>query len=124
MLSSTKMMANNFLQTSARRFGVMPRMASSFKAKDLTIQEVDIKKIKPMRQGQFTFGREYTDHMVTIDWSKEGGWEAPKIVPHGPIKLETSATALHYGISCYEGISIVKNRKSGKLQGFRVNDHM
>jgi len=50
-----------------------------------------------------------TDHMLSIDWTKAGGWEVPKIVPYGPIKMETSATALHYGISVHEGISIVEN---------------
>lgn len=62
--------------------------------------------------------------MLTIDWSREGGWEAPKIIPHGPISIHTSATALHYGISCYEGISVVKNKETDKLQGFRVDDHL
>jgi len=77
-----------------------------------------------MREGQFAFGKVFTDHMLTIDWSKEHGWEAPQIVPHGPLTLETSATALHYGISCHEGISVVKNINTNKLQGFRVNDHL
>jgi len=62
--------------------------------------------------------------MLTIDWHKETGWEAPQIMPHGPITLDTSATCLHYGISCYEGISIIKNKETNKLQGFRVDDHM
>jgi len=45
--------------------------------------------------------------MLSIDWTKEKGWEAPKIIPYGPIKLETSATSLHYGISVHEGINVV-----------------
>lgn len=118
------MMANNFFSFSKRRFSAMPKLASTFRASDLTVHPVDVKKIKPMAHGQFGFGRQFTDHMLTIDWSKEGGWEAPKIIPHGPLDLETSATSLHYGISCYEGISVCKNSQTGKLQGFRVNDHM
>lgn len=97
---------------------------SSFRAADLTVNPVDIKKIKPVKPGQFGFGKHFTDHMLTIDWSKEGGWAAPQIVPHGPITVATSATALHYGISCYEGISVVKNSETDKLQGFRVEDHL
>jgi branched-chain amino acid aminotransferase len=47
--------------------------------------------------------------MLEIDWTKDGGWEAPKIVPYGPINMATSATSLHYGISVHEGISVVEN---------------
>ena len=62
--------------------------------------------------------------MLDIDWDKQNGWHAPKIIPHGPIKIETSATSLHYGISCFEGLSVVKNAKTGKLQAFRVKEHL
>ena len=54
--------------------------------------------------------------MLSIDYKKEaGGWQKPEIVPYGPITMETSATALHYGISAHEGISVVENQKTGKL---------
>lgn len=81
----------------------------TFKASDLTVNRVDVRKIKPMQENQFAFGRLFTDHMLSIDWSKEKGWAAPEILPYGPIKMETSATALHYGISVHEGISVVEN---------------
>ena len=38
--------------------------------------------------------------------------------------METSATALHYGISAHEGISVVENPRSGKLQAFRAKEHL
>lgn len=38
--------------------------------------------------------------------------------------METSATALHYGISVHDGISVVENGKTGKMQAFRANDHL
>ena len=62
--------------------------------------------------------------MLSVDWDKQNGWHAPQIIPHGPISLETSATSLHYGISCFEGLSIVKNSQNNKLQGFRVHEHL
>ena len=82
-----------------------------------------MRKIKPTRDDQLVFGRLFTDHMLSIDWSKDGGWEPPKIIPYGPIKMETSATALHYGISVHEGISIVEDQ-AGKMQAFRAHDHL
>lgn len=62
--------------------------------------------------------------MLSIDWTKDGGWEKPEILPYGPIKMETSATALHYGISVHDGISVVENAETGKLQAFRADDHL
>ena len=62
--------------------------------------------------------------MLSIDWTMAGGWQKPEIIPYGPIRLETSATVLHYGLSCHEGISVVKNAKTGKLQAFRAKEHL
>ena len=78
-------------------------------ASDTSIKEVDVRKIKPTKSSELQFGRLFTDHMLEIDWTKDGGWEAPKIVPYGPINMATSATSLHYGISVHEGISVVEN---------------
>jgi len=85
---------------------------------------IDVRKIKPTRAEELVFGRLYTDHMLSIDWTKDGGWDAPKIMPYGPIKMETSATALHYGISVHEGISVMENGNSGKMQAFRAKEHL
>lgn len=38
--------------------------------------------------------------------------------------METSATALHYGVSVHEGISIVENENTGKMQAFRAKEHL
>jgi branched-chain amino acid aminotransferase len=62
--------------------------------------------------------------MVTIDWTKAEGWEAPKIQPYGPIELATSATVLHYGISAYASLGVCENAKTHKLQAFRVEHHL
>ena len=62
--------------------------------------------------------------MLSIEWTKDQGWQAPEIIPYGPIKLATSATSLHYGISVHEGISVVQNFRDGKLQAFRAKEHL
>jgi len=72
----------------------------------------------------YTFGKYFTDHMLSIDYSADKGWATPKIVPNMPFKIATTATSLHYGISAYEGISVVKNSVTGVPQGFRVNDSL
>ncbi len=73
---------------------------------------------------KYHFGSHYTDHMFTVEWSFKNGWEAPKIRPYGPLAIPTSATVLHYGISCHEGASICRNKETGKCQGFRLDTTM
>ena len=90
----------------------------------MTTEQIDVRKIKPVSAEELVFGRHFTDHMLSIDWTKDGGWEAPRIIPFGPVRMETSATALHYGISVHEGISVVENAKTGKLQAFRAKEHL
>ena len=109
-----KLFANNYKQFSA----------ATFRATDLTIDQAEIRKIKPFTLNKVPFGTMFTDHMLMCDWTKEDGWAAPQIVPYGPIKIETSATSLHYGISVHEGCNVVENQKTGKLQGFRIKDHI
>ena len=98
--------------------------ASTFKATDLTTHPIDVRKIKPVSEKELVFGRHFTDHMLSIDWTKDAGWAAPEIIPFGPIKMETSSSSLHYGISVHEGISVLENAKSGKMQAFRAADHL
>lgn len=33
-----------------------------------------------------------------------------------------TATVLHYGLTCYEGMNVVKNMETGKLQSFRADE--
>jgi len=58
--------------------------------------------------------------MITIDWSSQGGWKHPEILPYGPIELQTSATALHYGMSAYMSLGVYENAKTSKIQSFRT----
>ena len=70
------------------------------------------------------FGEGFTDHMLTIDWSKQAGWDKPHIQPYGPIELATSATSLHYGMSAYMTLGVYENAKTHKLQSFRLREHL
>ena len=45
-------------------------------------------------------------------------------MPYGPLELGVTATSLHYGLSCYEGMNIVRNRKNSKAQAFRPLEHL
>lgn len=68
----------------------------------------------------YSFGKLFTDHMFQADWDIVTGWGHPRILPYEPLRIDTTATSLHYGISAYEGISVVKNAKTGAPQAFRA----
>ena len=77
------------------------------------VQEVEKRKAKPALEG-LKFGTAFTDHMLVMEWAEAGGWQvtriwcffllfgvdnnwqAPKIVPQGPLAIHPGATALQY----------------------------
>lgn len=59
-----------------------------------------------------------TDRMVLATWTAQNGWDAPKIVPHGPLALLPSASALQYATQCFEGMKVFRGH-DGKLRLFR-----
>ncbi len=34
------------------------------------------------------FGRFFSDHMVTIEWTEGRGWHDAQLVPYGPLELD------------------------------------
>ena len=40
---------------------------------------------------KLAFGKVFTDHMLTIDWSKSKGWESPQIVPFENFSIHPGA---------------------------------
>ncbi len=70
------------------------------KAKTSKIDEVDFDNL--------AFGSIFSDHMLVCDY-KNGAWEAPKIVPYGPLSLEPAAKVFHYGQSIFEGMKAYKD---------------
>lgn len=62
--------------------------------------------------------------MLSIDYHAEKGWDVPKIIPYQPFPIAITASSLHYGISAYEGITVVKNKKTNAPQAFRIKDNL
>jgi branched-chain amino acid aminotransferase len=50
------------------------------------------------------FGRVFTDHMVTIRWTRDGGWQDAQLRARAPITLDPAAAVLHYGQEIFEGL--------------------
>jgi branched-chain amino acid aminotransferase len=64
------------------------------------------------------FGRYFTDHMVRIDWTDEGGWGDVQVLPYGPLQLDPATMALHYGQEIFEGLKAFR-QPDGSIAAFR-----
>ena len=64
------------------------------------------------------FGKVFTDHMVTIEWSEGRGWHDATIGPRGPLTLDPAAAVLHYAQEIFEGLKAYK-RSDGTMALFR-----
>jgi len=55
------------------------------------------------------FGKHFTDHMVTIDWSVDDGWHDARVTPYGPLMLDPASSVLHYGQEIFEGLKAYRH---------------
>ena len=49
------------------------------------------------------FGKVMSDHMLMMDFDGEQ-WQAPEILPFGPIPMSPASSCLHYGQAIFEGM--------------------
>lgn len=68
------------------------------------------------------FGQVFTDHMVDICWSAQGGWHRPRVQPYGPISLDPAAAVLHYGQEIFEGLKAYR-WADGSIRTFRADEN-
>ncbi|KAJ8786028.1 hypothetical protein J1605_006608 [Eschrichtius robustus] len=66
-------------------------------AKDLIITPATVLKEKP-DPNTLVFGTVFTDHMLTVEWSSEFGWEKPHIKPLQNLSLHPGSSAFHYAV--------------------------
>lgn len=60
------------------------------------------------------FGSVFSDHMFTAEF-QQGRWSDGRIQPYGPISMPPSVSALHYGISVFEGMKAHKSPEGHPL---------
>jgi len=68
------------------------------------------------------FGRVFTDHMVTIRWTKDRGWHDAQVGAREPITLDPAAAVLHYGQEIFEGLKAY-TRHDGSIALFRADQN-
>ncbi|KAJ1976598.1 branched-chain-amino-acid transaminase bat2 [Dimargaris xerosporica] len=80
-----------------------------------------LKPLVPNRE--LVFGKTFSDHMLTTEWTANHGWAAPEIKPYGPLQLEPCASVFHYAFECFEGMKAYKDRQ-GHIRLFRPDMNM
>ncbi|CEP07150.1 hypothetical protein [Parasitella parasitica] len=94
----------------------------SFDAEKLEIQTAkQLKALIP--ENELVFGKHFTDHMISVEWTAQAGWASPSIKPYGKLELDPSAICLHYGFECFEGMKAYKDAQ-GHVRLFRPDMNM
>ncbi|MYZ41965.1 branched-chain amino acid aminotransferase [Schauerella aestuarii] len=64
------------------------------------------------------FGKHFTDHMISIDWTMAEGWHNAEVTPYGPLLLDPAASVLHYAQEIFEGLKAFRHA-DGSIWTFR-----
>jgi branched-chain amino acid aminotransferase len=68
------------------------------------------------------FGKVFTDHMVSIDWSEERGWHNATLGPREPLSLDPACAVLHYAQEIFEGLKAYR-LADGEMALFRPDEN-
>ncbi|KAK2760965.1 Mitochondrial branched-chain amino acid (BCAA) aminotransferase [Arachnomyces sp. PD_36] len=69
------------------------------------------------------FGRNFSDHMLSMEWTASDGWLAPRITPYQNLSLDPATCVFHYAFECFEGMKAYKD-KEGNIRLFRPDKNM
>ena len=64
------------------------------------------------------FGQEFTDHMVSIEWTEDEGWHNAQVRAYEPISLDPASNVFHYGQAIFEGLKAYRHT-DGSITAFR-----
>ena len=78
------------------------------------------KKLKPLFEDatKLEFGKNYTDHMLWMEYTRKDGWRDPAIKPYQPLVLEPATMIFHYSQAVFEGQKAYLSSK-GEILLFR-----
>ncbi|KAI7338957.1 branched-chain amino acid transaminase [Hortaea werneckii] len=72
---------------------------------------------------QLVFGRTFTDHMMSLEWTAGKGWLPPRITPYQNLSLDPATCVLHYAFEAFEGMKAYKD-KDNNVRLFRPDMNM
>ncbi|KAI0178602.1 branched-chain-amino-acid aminotransferase [Hypoxylon sp. FL1284] len=112
---------------SSRPYSIQPQAASTATPLDIDPARLTITKTESPKTivdpAQLVFGREFTDHMLTIEWTHADGWLAPSIRPYQNLSLDPATCVFHYAFECFEGMKAYKDSQ-GAIRLFRPDKNM
>jgi len=88
---------------------------------DIPVTSAETSKLNNLDLENLPFGKYFSDHMLEADY-EDGEWKNVEIKPYGPLLLDPSNAALHYGQSIFEGVKAYKNA-NGEAAIFRPYDN-
>ncbi|RDA86679.1 hypothetical protein CP532_5028 [Ophiocordyceps camponoti-leonardi (nom. inval.)] len=88
----------------------------------LTMTETQQRK-PLMKLEDLVFGKEFTDHMLSVEWNQNDGWLVPRITPYQNLSLDPATCVFHYAFECFEGMKAYKDAQ-GKIRLFRPDMNM
>ncbi|HVY11920.1 MAG TPA: branched-chain amino acid aminotransferase [Mycobacteriales bacterium] len=59
------------------------------------------------------FGKVFTDHMVTVEWTPDAGWHDAQVRPYGPLSMDPATHVFHYGQAIFEGFKAYRQPDDG-----------
>ncbi|MEO6092119.1 MAG: branched-chain amino acid aminotransferase [Novosphingobium sp.] len=59
------------------------------------------------------FGKSFSDHMVSIEWTEQRGWHDATVGPRRPIMLDPACAVLHYAQEIFEGLKAYAQADGG-----------
>jgi branched-chain amino acid aminotransferase len=91
---------------------------------DIEIIEIspEKRKPKPVDETKLGFGKVFTDHFFTMQYSEGCGWHDAAIEPYRPLSLDPTAMCLHYAQEIFEGMKAYRG-KNGAIYLFRPADN-
>ncbi|KAF2722636.1 branched-chain amino acid aminotransferase II [Polychaeton citri CBS 116435] len=101
-------------------------------AKDPKLYNIDTSKLSVSNSttpkgliphDQLVFGRNFTDHMLSIEWTASDGWLDPQITPYQNLSLDPATCVFHYAFEAFEGMKAYKD-KDGNVRLFRPDMNM
>ncbi|KAI0198191.1 branched-chain amino acid aminotransferase [Astrocystis sublimbata] len=118
--------ATAIAKRSSRWYSIQPT-ASTAKPLDIDATKLEIQETTKPKDlhdpSTLIFGRNFTDHMLTIEWTQTTGWLAPRIQPYQNLSLDPATCVFHYGFECFEGMKAYRDA-GGRVRLFRPDKNM
>jgi branched-chain amino acid aminotransferase len=77
---------------------------------------------KPRQEEPLGFGRHFSDHMFTMNWTAAQGWQDPMVRRYESFYLNPSSLVFHYGQSILEGLKAYRTPR-GSINLFRPREN-